>query len=247
MKSVAIIPARYGSSRFPGKPLADIAGKSMIQRVYEQVSRSDLLERVIVATDDVRIRDHITDFGGEALMTAAEHNSGTDRCAEVAKSLHGVDIVLNIQGDEPFILAEQIDRLIKFLKRSGSFQIATLIKKVDESRELFSPNTVKVVRDASFRALYFSRHPIPFQRSLDRSEWTYRTFYKHLGVYAFKRKTLLELAELPESPLEVAEKLEQLRWLENGYAIGLVETEHDTVGIDTPQELAEVLSRLREV
>lgn len=237
MRTVAIIPARYAASRFPGKPLVDIGGKSMIRRVCEQAGRAELIDEVIVATDDDRIYRHVLDFGGQARMTRTDHRSGTDRCAEVAKKLSGVGFVVNVQGDEPFIDPRQIDQIARPL-REGQAAITTLARRIEEERELFSPHAVKVVFTASRQALYFSRSAIPFQRDVSRPEWTQRPlYYKHIGLYGFSLDALLAVTALPLSPYEEAEALEQLRWLEAGWPIHLELTERETRGIDTPEDL----------
>ncbi|MDH5396553.1 MAG: 3-deoxy-manno-octulosonate cytidylyltransferase [Cyclobacteriaceae bacterium] len=232
-----IIPARYGSTRFPGKALADIRGKSMIQRVYEQAIKT--LHRVVVATDDQRIADHVKNFG-EVVMTGVHHQSGTDRCAEVIEKLaiHS-GYIINIQGDEPFIQPEQIQALSLVL--DGFTEIATLIKKAEDVDELENPNVVKVVINNRNEALYFSRHKIPFVRQNSGSQENSPVYYKHLGVYAYRTDVLSEIASLKSSMLEKAESLEQLRWLENGYKIKVVETNTETVGIDTPADLERLL------
>src|SRR5690606_2575280 len=219
MNIIGIIPARYASSRFPGKPLADIAGKSMTQQVYERSLLSNSLSSVIVATDDDRIAEHIKSFGGNVILTSSEHNSGTDRCAEAANHFPDADIVINIQGDEPFIQPEQID-LLAGCFNSAETEIATLVKKIDSYQELFNHNTPKVVIDSKGKALYFSRNTIPFQRDVPENKWLdNQVYFKHIGIYGFKVKTLQQLTQLPISSLEKAEALEQLRWIENGYSI----------------------------
>ncbi len=236
-KSLGIIPARFASSRFPGKPLAGIAGKSMIRRVYEQVSHARSIEKVVVATDDERILSHVLEFGGLALMTSPSHSSGTERCAEVAAlpAFEGFDVVVNIQGDEPFIKPQQIDSAVNVLKEDPNVSIATLSCRIVDETQLANPNTVKVVFGKTGRALYFSRRPIPFLRNAGKVNNA--KFYKHIGLYAFRRNALLELAALPPSPLEQAESLEQLRWLENGYPITVAITKDESPGIDTPEDL----------
>lgn len=241
MKTLAIIPARYASRRFPGKPLADIAGKSMVQRVYEQAQKAKLLDKVVVATDDRRIVENVRQFGGVSLMTGLDHKSGTDRCAEVAGQLPEFDIVINIQGDEPFIHPGQIDLLVKPLIEKQEIGIITLAKRIESKDELFNPNLVKVVFDNQMKALYFSRSPIPYQQNCPEDKWLKKgLFYKHLGLYGFKRKILLELSLLEQSALELSESLEQLRWLENAYPVHIVLTEKETVGIDTPEDLKDI-------
>ncbi|HFA48446.1 MAG TPA: 3-deoxy-manno-octulosonate cytidylyltransferase [Bacteroidetes bacterium] len=240
MKSIGIIPARYASTRFPGKPLVDIRGKSMVQRVYEQASKS-LLDRVVVATDDERIFRHVKSFGGRAAMTSPFHKSGTDRCAEIAalEEFKNVELVVNIQGDEPFIQPGQVDLLVKFLMENKHFPIATLAKLIEKEKELFDPNTVKTVFDKNGKALYFSRSPMPFLKKEKKENWLAKSqFYKHIGIYGFYKNTLLEVAKLPQGRLEKAESLEQLRWLENGFPIGVQTTDYETVGIDVPADIA---------
>ncbi|MBK8195049.1 MAG: 3-deoxy-manno-octulosonate cytidylyltransferase [Lewinellaceae bacterium] len=238
---LAIIPARYASTRFPGKPLVDIGGKTMIQRVYDQVCLAGKVDRVVVATDDERIATHVRAFGGQALMTRVEHPSGTDRCAEVALQFPEAEWVLNVQGDEPFIQPQQIDLLAETLVRHPRHRIATLAKPVNDAEDLANPNLVKVVFSEIAGAIYFSRHPIPFVRGVEPAEWCSRhTFYRHIGLYGFERETLLELAALTPAPLERAESLEQLRWLEHGYGIAVGITEMETLGIDTPEDLLKI-------
>ncbi len=240
---IAIIPARYASTRFPGKPLADIWGKSMLQRVWEQARKSTLVERVIIATDDERIYEHAHAFGGEVIMTRSDHRSGTDRCAEVATSIENAEIILNIQGDEPFVQPEQTDLLVRTLTEAPPCPIATLVKRIRTPEELFNPNVVKAVFAQNRQALYFSRHPIPFVRGVAPEVWlTAGEFYKHLGLYAFRRDALLQVAQLPPSPLEVAESLEQLRWLAHGYSIAVGITDAESMGIDTPEDLQRLLA-----
>lgn len=242
MKIAGIIPARYASTRFPGKPLADIGGQSLIERVYRQALQSSCIQEVVVATDDERILRHVLDFGGRAVMTRSDHASGTDRCAEVAQTLAGFDIVVNIQGDEPFIRPEQIEEALEPLLHSSDAGIATLAKKTASHEEIFNPNVVKVVFNERGRALYFSRSPIPYLRGLPESEWPGNIdFYKHIGLYAFRREVLLELTRLPMSAHEQAESLEQLRWLDAGYAIAVAITPYETIGVDTPQDVERAL------
>jgi 3-deoxy-manno-octulosonate cytidylyltransferase (CMP-KDO synthetase) len=234
---LAVIPARFASTRFPGKPLVQIQGKTMVQRVFEQVSKVASIQEVVVATDDARIFDHVHSFGGKAVMTKAEHPSGTDRCAEVCKAFPDAKWVLNIQGDEPFIQPEQIELLLETIQASNA-GIATLAKQLTEAAQLSNPNLVKVVRNQQGNALYFSRHPVPYCRGVDPSEWTNAGLhFKHIGLYAFQRSTLLEITQLPPSPLEKAESLEQLRWLEYGFTIQVGLTDLETIGIDTPEDL----------
>jgi 3-deoxy-manno-octulosonate cytidylyltransferase (CMP-KDO synthetase) len=237
---IGIIPARYASTRFPAKALADIGGKSMIQRVYEQAIKSPNLSRVLVATDDERIQKHVESFDGEVIMTSTTHQSGTDRCFEaLQKSGEKADYVINIQGDEPFILPAQITRLSEVL--NGSVELATLIRKIESEEVLFSPNTPKVVVNNDMNVLYFSRQTLPYLRDVPQEEWLNRhTFYKHIGIYAYRTDILAEITKLPVSSLEKAEALEQLRWLENGYSIKAVVTPDDSHGIDTPDDMARV-------
>ncbi|MFT4762399.1 MAG: 3-deoxy-manno-octulosonate cytidylyltransferase (CMP-KDO synthetase) [Saprospiraceae bacterium] len=246
-KVLGIIPARYDSSRFPGKVLVDIAGKSMIQRVYEQAKKATSLTEVVVATDDERIFQAVEAFGGQTVFTDKNHQSGTDRCAEVLKFDHfqNFDIVINIQGDEPFIQPEQIDKAVLFLQKNTAFNIATLAKKIKETQALFSPNVVKVVFGNAQNALYFSRNAIPYLRDEQLGNWLQKAeFYKHIGLYAFRKNTLEAIAKLPVGRLENWEKLEQLRWLENGCSIGVEITELETIGIDTPEDLALAIKNL---
>ncbi|MFH1120473.1 MAG: 3-deoxy-manno-octulosonate cytidylyltransferase [Bacteroidota bacterium] len=236
-----IIPARYASSRFPGKPLAMINGISMIQRVYNQASACSDISSVIVATDDQRIFNHVAAFGGKVVMTAENHPSGTDRLGEALRHLteagEHFEIVINIQGDEPFIQPQQISRVIS-LFRNPETEISTLIKKIDTPGDLFNPNVVKVLTDAMGRALLFSRSPIPHFRGLPESQWISKfQYFKHIGIYAYRTTTLAKLIELQPAPPEKAESLEQLRWLWNGYRIYTEVTEFETIGIDTPDDL----------
>jgi 3-deoxy-manno-octulosonate cytidylyltransferase (CMP-KDO synthetase) len=240
-KYIGIIPARYASTRFPGKPLALIQGKPMIQRVYEQASK--VLDMVYVATDDERIFRAVKEFGGRVIMTSASHSSGTDRCAEaiirVEQELgEQFDVVLNIQGDEPFIEPQQISLLMECFQQPQT-QIATLVKIASLPDEVFNPNRPKVVMGTNQQALYFSRSPIPFVRGSEKEDWSgVVNFYLHIGLYAFRKEVLLEVTSLPQSALEKAESLEQLRWLENGFHIAVRETTYDSFGIDTPEDLA---------
>jgi len=236
MKIIGIIPARFASTRFPGKPLADIGGKTLIQRVYEQAAQAQSLAAVAVATDDERIFAHVRSFGGQAIMTSPEHPSGTDRCAEAAAAFPDAEGVLNIQGDEPFIAPAQIDLVAAPLAAGGA--ISTLAKRIERVEELHNPNVVKVVWNERQEALYFSRSPIPHQRGLPPEQWLAQgEFFKHIGIYGFQRQTLLELTSLPTSRLERMESLEQLRWLEAGYPIRVGITAQETLGVDTPEDL----------
>ena len=246
MKVIGIIPARYASTRFPGKPLALIAGKSMIERVYIQCIKSSLSD-VVVATDDDRIYNHVKDFG-RVMMTASHHQSGTDRCHEVVEKTsfkEKFDYVINIQGDEPFIDPQQIDLLASLL--DGKTEIATLIKKIEDKEQLFNANVVKVVKGVNNQALYFSRAAIPHVRGKDEQEWpTHHTFYKHIGMYAYRTDILKKIASLKQTTLEKTESLEQLRWLENGYTILTAETNLETLGIDTAEDLAKAEVSLKD-
>lgn len=240
MKFIAIIPARYASTRFPAKPLAMLGGKRVIERVYEQVA--GILDDAVVATDDERIYDAVRAFGGKVEMTSTEHRSGTDRCWEAyCKQGREFDVVINVQGDEPFIQPSQLQAL-KECFNSSDIDIATLVKPFAESdgiTALENPNSPKVVVDNQMRALYFSRSVIPYLRGVEKQEWLRRhTFYKHIGIYGFRTEILKAVTSLPQSSLEIAESLEQLRWLENGYKIGVGISDVETIGIDTPEDLA---------
>lgn len=253
MKSLGIIPARYASSRFPAKVLVDINGKSMLQRVWEQAKKS-LLDEVIIATDHNQIYEHGLSFGAKVQLTSTEHKTGTDRCAEVwnkiqSENIYGlgantIDIIINLQGDEPFIKPEQINLLIQAFANTKSIDIITLIKKIKSRDALFNNNIVKVIFNENTaenlkNAIYFSRHPIPFLRDIIKEDWlNHFSFYKHIGLYAFRSSIFEELSKLKQHNLEKAESLEQLRWLANGYKIGLIETDWETLGIDMPEDLA---------
>ena len=241
MKVVGIIPARYGSSRFPGKPLAMIKGKTMIQRVCEQAWKSKL-DAVVVATDDIRIADEVLQFGGKYVMTDPRHQSGTDRCCEALEILEEqYDAVINIQGDEPFIDPKHIDLLVDMISRDDT-KLASLVKRIDNEEELFSSNKVKVVMDKSGNALYFSRNPIPYMRNVAREKWLKKgRFFQHLGIYAYKAEALRQIATMQPSALELAESLEQLRWLENGLAIRMAVVEAGSLAIDSPDDLAKAI------
>jgi len=248
MKILGVIPARYASSRFPGKPLAVINGKTMIQRVFEQVKQASKITDVIIATDDSRIMETVSGFGGLAMLTSSSHLNGTSRCAEVfdkanTQKPNFYDGVVNIQGDEPFIDPEQINQLCDILikKKAG---IATLAKKIGNDDDLFNPNTVKVVFGVDGLALYFSRSPIPFIRNHDKSTWLKNaSFYKHIGIYGFAKSTLAEIVSLEPAKLELVESLEQLRWLENGLEITVEITDFESVGIDTPEDLEKLINK----
>ena len=236
MKVIGIIPSRYASTRFPSKPLAIIKGKTMIQRVWEQAWKSKL-DAVVVATDDMRIADEVLKFGGQYVLTDPNHRSGTDRCREALYMLEGqYDAVVNIQGDEPFINPAQINQVIELIGRDDT-QLASLAKRIEDEDELFSPNVVKVVMDKQGNALYFSRNPIPFMRNLDRDKWLQKgEYYKHIGLYAYKTETLCQIAEMQSTALEMAESLEQLRWLENGLRIRMGVTQLESLSIDTQED-----------
>ena len=249
MKFIAIIPARYASTRFPAKPLAVLGGKPVIQRVYERVK--SVLDEVYVATDDERILRAVESFGGRAVMTREDHKSGTDRCYEAYQKIgHESDIVINVQGDEPFIHPSQIQTLQACFKDSST-QIATLVKPfavTDSLEALQNPNSPKVVVSDDGRALYFSRSVVPYLRGVAQEEWLVRhTFYKHIGLYAYRSEVLREITQLPQSTLERAESLEQLRWLDHGYVIRVGQTNVETIGIDTPEDLARAEAFLKSI
>lgn len=241
---IGIIPARYASSRFPGKSLADIGGKSMIQRVYEQAKKSSRLAKVTVATDTENIYNHVKSFGGDVCLTRDDHPSGTDRCFEALRlQPQAYDYVINIQGDEPFIKPEQIDLLID--KLDGLTEIATLIKKIETADQLNNPSVVKTVIGQNKKALYFSRSPIPYVLNTPLQQWLNgTTFYEHVGLYAYRSDILEKLVGLKVSVLEKTESLEQLRWLENGFSISVAETTTDTICIDTPEDLQRAIESL---
>lgn len=240
MQFLSLIPARYSSTRFPGKPLADIAGKSMIHRVYEQAC--SCFEHVYVATDDDRIKNHVLDFGGKAVMTSSEHRSGTDRCAEAAKTINNAEgnkfeVIINIQGDEPFIQTEQLE-LVCSCFNEKDIEIASLVKKISNVEDLVNPNIPKVILNNNQEAIYFSRSTIPYIRNAPIEQWLEKhTFFKHIGLYAYRYETLLKLTKLPPSTLELAESLEQIRWIQNGFKIKIAETQTENLAIDTPQDL----------
>jgi 3-deoxy-manno-octulosonate cytidylyltransferase (CMP-KDO synthetase) len=234
---LGIIPARFASTRFPGKPLADIAGKSMIQRVVEQAKKASSLQKVVVATDDQRIFEHVQALGHEAVMTSPTHPTGTDRCKEVVEKVNGnFDYAINIQGDEPFIQPQQIDLLAECL--DGKTELATLVKKIEDYETLVNPNAVRVIINAMNEAIYFTRETLPHVRGKEKSTWLeHFTYYKHIGIYAYRTDILQKITELPQGKLELAESLEQLRWIENGLKIKVNYTEFETQGIDTPEDL----------
>lgn len=239
LKFIGIIPARYASTRFPGKPLALLGGITVIERVYRQVSL--VLDNVIVATDDERIKDAVEAFGGKAVMTSSTHRSGTDRCREAYINNGGNEhVIINIQGDEPFIHPDQIKAIMSCFDDEAT-DIATLIRPFDPTRpvgELINPNSPKVVVDSNMNALYFSRSVIPYLRGVEQDKWpSSHQFYTHIGMYAYRAHVLDEITQLPQSTLELAESLEQLRWLENSYVIKTAVSNIETVGIDTPEDL----------
>ena len=248
-KISAVIPARYGSTRFEGKPLADILGKPMIQYVYEGVCQSKLIDEVIVATDDERISDVVKSFGGKAIMTSPTHFTGTDRVAEVAKKLKS-EIIVNVQGDEPLIKGDIIDKAIRPLLTDDTLQLSTLMTRIEEVRDWLNPHIVKVVADQKNFALYFSRSPIPFPRELQIGRLESNPFgtnrplpkrvFKHIGVYVFRRKFLLQFSKMKPTPLEKLEKLEQLRALENGYRIKVTHVNYEPLCVDTPEDIQKV-------
>lgn len=241
----AIIPARYSSTRFPGKPLADLEGKTMIYRVYHQVKQSKSINQVLVATDDDRILKEVQSWGGTGIMTSTDHPSGTDRCLEAlmkSSFYDETDFVINVQGDEPLIDPHQLDELVSAL--NPQIEIATQVNILRDPEALFSENTAKVVLDSNDHALYFSRLPIPFLRSIDKRLWlSHHTYFQHIGIYAYRKDILETICQLPQSKLESAEGLEQLRWLENGYRIKVVQTQHHPVSVDVPED-AEAVRRI---
>ncbi|PJB14566.1 MAG: 3-deoxy-manno-octulosonate cytidylyltransferase [Flavobacteriales bacterium CG_4_9_14_3_um_filter_32_8] len=241
MKIIGIIPSRFGSTRFPGKPLVKINGKTMIERVYHQAKKAKSLTEVIVATDDERIFKHVKSFGGKVIMTSSAHQSGTERCAEVINKLkEKYDVVINIQGDEPFINPEQINQL-SLCFEDVKTDIATLIKKIDAEEELFNLNRPKVDIDENNFAKMFSREAIPPIKNVAKENWLKKhTYYKHIGIYGYRTTVLKKISQLPPSPLEIKEKLEQLRWLENGYTIKIAVTTHEGIAIDTPADLEKI-------
>lgn len=244
MKIIGIIPARYASSRFPGKALTLINGKPMIQLVYEQVLKTHFIQKVYIATDDIRIQKTVNDFGGNVLLTSEHHKSGTERCHEAAEILQnsGIEIeaIINIQGDEPLINPQQIDDVAQQLS-TKEVQIATLVKKIYHQEELFDENVVKTIVDVNGKAIYFSRQAIPFIRASEKQNWIgTHNYFKHIGIYGYTAEVLKKLVNLKESPLEKAESLEQLRWLENGFDIFVKETKFDSIGIDTPEDLLKI-------
>ncbi len=246
MKIVGIIPSRYASTRLPAKPLVDICGKPMVQRVYEQAKKSALLTDVIVATDDERIESAVKTFGGKVVMTPADIHSGSDRIALAAKNM-AADIVVNIQGDEPLIDPQLIDQTIQALIDDEAVVVGTAVKKISSQNDIFNPSVVKVVLDKNNYALYFSRSPIPHVRDArNENEWlTQATVYKHFGIYVYRAEFLQHYTTMPQSPLEIAEKLEQLRVLENGYRIKCVITEYESLPVDTQEDLEKIVFHLK--
>ncbi|MBO7133079.1 MAG: 3-deoxy-manno-octulosonate cytidylyltransferase [Bacteroidales bacterium] len=246
MNIAAIIPARYASTRFPGKPLVNINGKTMVHNVFIQAAK--VFDTVYVATDDERIAKEIESFGGKYVTTSKKHKSGTDRCAEAIikieeKEGKEFDVVVNIQGDEPFIKTEQLEEIKKCFKKKRT-EIATLVKPINNKEDIFNPNKPKVVISTTNEAIYFSRSPIPYLRGHKETNWiTKHQYYKHIGLYGYRKDILLEITKLKQTPLEIAESLEQLRWLENGYKIKVAFSEHESVSIDTPKDL----ERIKEV
>ena len=250
MNIIGIIPSRYASTRFPGKPLAMINGKSMVQRVYEQALKTHNLSKVVVATDDDRIFNHVKSFGGEAVMTATSHINGTSRCLEALEILESqqtvssIDAVINIQGDEPFVRPEDIDN-ITTLFSDGKADIVTLAIKISQPDEIIDPNTVKVVMDVNKFALYFSRQAVPYVRGVQTEQWQRcHDFFKHIGLYGCRTDILKKIALLPPSPLESSEKLEQLRWLENGFRIKVKTTDFESLSVDTPDDLKKITGKI---
>ena len=246
MKYTGIIPARYESSRFPGKPLVIINGKTMVMRVFEQASKASSLNSVVVATDDVTIQRHVEKQGGRAVMTNPAHRSGTERCHEAAHILEGLgpsDVIVNIQGDEPYIDPAQIEKVIASFS-DPSVEIATLAKKISDRAELFNPNVVKVAIGENGRAVYFSRHPIPFVRGTDQDSWLEKhSFFKHIGLYAYRLSVLNRIVLMDPAGIEEAESLEQLRWLANGLSIHVEITETESQAVDTPEDLLKLINK----
>ncbi len=241
-KAIAIIPARYNSTRLPGKPLVNILGKPMIQHVWERAMKAGKIERVIVATDDERVSDVVSGFAGEAIMTSKNLLSGTDRVAEVVSGLtFETEIIVNVQGDEPMIQPDMIDQVVKLLQNDSRASIGTLCRKIKDKKEITDPNIVKVVFDKEGFALYFSRSPIPYNRDGHGSV----SYYKHLGIYSYRRDALLRLSSMNPTLLEETEKLEQLRALENGFRIKVGETDRDTIGVDTMEDLEKVTGKIK--
>ena len=243
MNILSLIPARFASTRFPGKPLAEISGKPMIQWVFERAST--VFDHVYVATDDDRIAGAVKSFGGKVVLTSSSHQSGTDRCAEALIKVEKetgtkFDVVINIQGDEPFIQPEQLKKVASCFE-DKNVQIATLVKPFSENEDISNPNSPKVIIGINGDAIYFSRSIVPFIRGKEKNDWhNYHTYYKHIGLYAYRSEVLLQITKLPQSKLELAESLEQLRWIENGYKIRVEKTDMETLAVDTPEDLEKV-------
>lgn len=247
MGILGIIPARYGSTRLPGKALIKVHGKTIIERVYERVHKSRRLTEIVVATDDIRIYNHVRKFGGHAMITRLDHVSGTTRCAEVIETMSSFDLIVNIQGDEPLINPAQVDQLCEFMTTQSNVGIGTLIRKIERDEDLTNPAVAKVVCGQHGRVLYFSRSPVPFVRDVPIEHWLdHSQFYRHVGMYAYRRDVLKKIGNLPQSNLERMEKLEQLNWLYHGVAIHAIETEFESIGVDTPEDLA-LLERMLEL
>lgn len=240
MKFLGVIPARYSSTRFPGKPLELINGKSMIEWVYKRTIKSDL-DKVIVATDDERIYNEVISFGGEAILTSKEHETGTDRIAEVSTKYPEYEVIINIQGDEPLIEKNMINSLINPFIEDADLKMATLKFKLDNIEDINNPNIVKVITDNNNYAIYFSRSPIPYPRHMDMGN-----YYKHIGIYAYEREFLLGYSKLKQTPLEISESLEQLRVLENGYKIKVIETKNKIIGVDTKEDLEKLIEYINK-
>ncbi len=240
MKFLGVIPARYSSTRFPGKPLELINGKSMIEWVYKRTIKSDL-DKVIVATDDERIYNEVISFGGEAILTSKEHETGTDRIAEVSTKYPEYEVIINIQGDEPLIEKNMINSLINPFIEDADLKMATLKFKLDNIEDINNPNIVKVITDNNNYAIYFSRSPIPYPRHMDMVN-----YYKHIGIYAYEREFLLGYSKLKQTPLEISESLEQLRVLENGYKIKVIETKNKIIGVDTKEDLEKLVEYINK-
>ena len=252
MNFIGIIPARYASSRFPGKALFIIEGKTMIQRVYEQAQKCNTLSDLYVATDDVSIENHVKKFGGKVVMTSFDHSCGTDRCYEAfhiinsEKKYFPDDVIINIQGDEPLINPEQIS-LVASCFKNNEVKIATLVRKMDSSEDLLNSSVIKVVCDKNKKAIYFSRSPVPYFRGVEQKQWTKKhTYFQHIGIYAYRANVLDEIHELDQSSLEKAESLEQLRWLENGYSIHVELTDHASYSVDVPGDVIKIIKLLNE-
>lgn len=251
MRTLAIIPSRYGSTRFPGKPLADIAGKPMIQMVYEQARKA--FDDVCVATDDYRIIDVVNSFGGIGIITSSSHESGTDRCYEAYLKYislfpdREIDLIINVQGDEPLISPEQLIELERPFLEDKSIYLGTMAKKIETYEELFSPNVPKVIFDNNKNAIYFSRSTIPYLRGRPQEGWLeHQNYYKHIGLYAYRPHILEKISKLSRTPLEIAESLEQLRWIENGLIIKIVETTHSSMAVDTPEDLLKIVRYIKK-